>query len=259
MTTDPAPSPAPAPQPERPNPLKSKALEPMEVPEVLTFLRENGAAIVAGAGVAAAIFLGWSLFRNHQSAQRDAAAQLLFNAQSAEQIQQVVSQYPKSPAAPLAALLLAGQAFDQGQYETAQNLFADFLAKHPDHLMADQARVGILQCLEATGRHAEAVEGYAAFVAEKPGHYLESAAVFGRARSLELLGRLDEARAVYQAFIEAHADDDRLRGRAESALAFLEKEARARASGIAQSPAAPAFNFPALQAADPAPPVRPAP
>lgn len=260
MTTEPTPAPVQTPKPAGHNPLKDKALEIKEVPEVLTFLRENGAAVIVGAGIAAAIFLGWSLFRNYQSSQREAAANLLFSAQTPEQIQQVVSQYPKSPAAPLASLLLAGQAFDQGQYEVAQNLFSAFLDQHPTHLLADQARMGILQCMEAAGRYAEALDGYTGFVADKPGHYLEATAVFGKARSLELLGRLDEARATYEAFIAAHADDERMRGRAESALSFLNKEARARARGdVAPAPTAPAFSFPALQSAAPAPPAQPAP
>lgn len=251
MSTDPI-SPAPTPAPAPHNPLKDKALEIKEVPEVLDFLRENGVAILVGAGIAAVLFLGWSLYRNYTTSEQRNAMTTLFNAQAPEQIQQVLNEHPRTPAAPLARLIMAGQAFDQGQYDMAQNLFTQFIEQHPDHELRDTAELGTIQCLEAQGRHAEALEGYTKFAESRAGHYLEPAAQFGRARSLELLGRLDEAKAAYEAFIATREEEDRWRGRAESALAFLEKEIRARARGDApmtlESPA-PAFSFPALQGA----------
>ncbi len=249
---DPAPSAAPT------NPLKDKALEIKEVPEVLDFLRENGTAILLGAGVAAAIFLGWSLYRNHQTQQRASAAALLFSAQGPEQIQQVLTQYPRTPAAPLAQLILAGEAFDQGQYDYAQSLFARFLEQHPAHELRDQASFAVIQCMEAAGRVQEAFAAYTAFAAERSGHYLEPAARFGAARCLEIMGRLEEARAAYEALRDA-LTDDRWRGRAETAIAFVDKELRARARGDAPTAPvapAPALNFPGLS---PGAPFLPAP
>lgn len=253
MSTDPIPpAAAPTPAPAAHNPLKDKSLEIKEVPEVLDFLRDNGISILVGAGIAAVLFLGWSLYRNYTTSQQQSAMNTLFNAQAPDQIQQVVNQFPKTPAAPLAQLILAGQAFDQGQFEMAQNLFAQFIEKHPRHELRDSAEFGVIQCMEATGRHAEALDAYMRFAESHPGHYLEPAARFGVARSMELLGRLDEAKSAYESFIAAHDAEDRWRGRAESALAFLEKEIRARARGEApmtlESPA-PAFSFPALQGA----------
>lgn len=240
--------PTPPGAPSQPGSLKEKLLEIKEAPEALDFLRENGVSILVGAAVAAAIFLGWSLYRNHKAQQRTAAATLLFTAQNAEQVQQVINQYPSTPAAPLALLIMAGEAFDQGQYDYAQSLFNRFLQEHPTHDLRDQAAFGVIQCIEAAGRAQEALAAYEAFAAQHPGHYLEPAARFARARCIEQMGRLEEARAAYEEFL-ASQQDERWRGRAESAIAFVNKEMRARARGDAptgMADQAPAISFPGL-------------
>jgi predicted negative regulator of RcsB-dependent stress response len=237
----------PAP-PRSANVIKTVARELENAPELIDFLRQNGVAILIGASVAAAVFLGWSLYRNHRIQQRAAASALLFSAQGADQVQQVLNRYPRTPAAPLAQLIMAGAAFDQGQYDYAHSLFSRFLEEHPDHELRDQAKFAVIQCLEAAGRAEEAHAAYTAFAAERPGHYLEPAARLGAARCLELLGRLDEARAAYVALRDEFTDE-RWRARAESAIAFVDKEIRARARGdVSSAPAAPApvFSFPSL-------------
>lgn len=247
MQPESTPTPSSA-TPPQPGSLKEKLLEIKEAPEALDFLRENGMSILIGAAVAAALFLGWSLYRNHQAQQRTAAATMLFSAQNAEQIQQVINRYPGTPAAPLALLIMAGEAFDQGQYDYAQSLFNRFLQEHPTHELRDQAAFGVIQCIEAAGRTQEALAAYEAFAAAHPGHYLEPAARFARARCIEQMGRLEEARAAYEAFLESQ-QDERWRGRAESAIAFVNKEIRARARGDAPTGTAdpaPSFNFPGL-------------
>lgn len=229
-----------------------------DLPHLLDFLKENGVAILGGAVLAGALFLGWSLYRNHRLQQRATAADMLFSAQSAEQVQQVLSRYPGTPAAALAQLVLAGNAFDEGQYEYAETLFARFLKDHPDHELADHARFGIIQCREASGRLDEALADYARFAQEHPGHYLEAAAVMGQGRVLEQLGRYEEAIAVYSNLV-ARVDDERWRMRAESAIGFARKEMRAPKSAT-PAQQGPAITFPGFGPSAPAPdPALPSP
>ena len=49
------------------------------------------------------------------------ASQMLMSAQSPEQLQQVISQYPSTPSAPIAMLTLASEYFRSGQYDLAQS------------------------------------------------------------------------------------------------------------------------------------------
>lgn len=254
MSTDNTPD-TPATKPASHNPLKSKQLEVSEVPEVLDFLRENGVSILVGAGIAAAVFLGWSVYRNQQISAREKASAQIFAAQSAEQVQQVVNEFPKTPAASLGQLLLAGQAFDQGQYEVAHNLFAQFIEQHPDHEMRDNAAFAIIQCTEASGQFEAALTEYDQFIAAHPDHYLATAATFGKARCFELLNRFDDAKAVYEEILAAREETDPWHARAESALLVLERDMRAVARGekvqLLPVAATPAFSFPALQQSTP--------
>lgn len=242
-TEQPVPDSMPQPAPASHNPLRDRALEAKEVPEVLDFLRDNGTAMAIGLAIAVVGFLGWSVFRTYRSSQERTASNVLFNSRTPEQFQQVIDQYPKTTAAPLAHLTLASLYYDEGQYEMAQHLYAQFLMKFPEHDMLAAAQLGNIQCQEALNQLEEAADGYARFAQEHPGHYLEPNAIFGRARCLEQLGRLEEAKAVYEDYIVAHPQD-RWTARAESALGFIEKEMRARS--LPPSAATPAAAAPVM-------------
>ena len=245
----------PVPSEQKPvsqNPLTDPALERAEVPEVLDFLKENGMSILIGVGLAAVIFVGFSAFRNYKKTQETTASSMLFNSQGAEQFQQVVDQYPNTTVAPLAQLTLAGEYFDQGQFEMAQSAFAAFAQKYPEHNLRLAADLGQVQCLEALGRLEEAVAGYDAFIAANQGRYLEAVARFGKGRCLEQLDRLPEARAVYEDILLADPKG-RWAGRAEYALQYVEKLARAKERGI--SPEATPAPAPALDPVSLTPPV----
>ncbi len=247
MSTEQQPDPIVA-KPISHNPLTDPAVMKQEVPEVMDFLKENGLSILIGVGLAVAMFVGFSAYRNYRQSQEVTASSQLFNSRAAEQFQMVVDQFPKTAAAPLAQLTLAGEYFDQGQFELALNAFSTFSQKFPEHDMKLAAELGQLQCLEALTRYDEALDGYAKFIESNKGRYLETAAVFGRGRCLEQLGRWKEARATYEDFLLADPKG-RWAGRAEYALQFVDKEIRAAAKGgSTAAPAAPApiqFTLPA--------------
>lgn len=251
MSTEQTPAPAEQ-KPVSQNPLTDPALERAEVPEVLDFLKENGMSILIGVGLAVVVFVGFSAFRNFKKSQETAASSLLFNSQGAEQFQQVVDQYPKTAVAPLAQLTLASEYFDQGQFEMAQAAFATFVQKYPEHNLKPAADLGQVQCLEALGRLDEALDGYNRFIEANKGRYLEAVALFGKGRCLELLERLDEARAVYEDLLLAEPKG-RWSGRAEYALQYVDKLARAKQRGI--SPEATPAPAPTLDPVSLTPPV----
>ncbi len=229
MSTEQQPA-SDAPKPISHNPLNDPALVRQEVPEVMDFLKENGMSILIGVGLAVAVFVGISSYRNYRQSQEITASSQLFNSQAPEQLQQVVEQFPKTSAAPLAQLALAGGYYDQGQFEMAQNAFGAFLQKFPTHSQAIVAELGGAQCLEALGSYEEAVAGYDKFIAAHKGRYLEAAAVFGKGRCLEQLGKRTEARALYEDLLLADPKG-RWAGRAEYALQYVDKEIRLAAKG----------------------------
>ena len=155
---------------------------------------------LAGALVIVTVFLG---YKNKQAAKLGEASDLYWTARTPQELESIPEDYPKSPLAPLARLKAAKLYFDNGQYAQALNLYRDFQEQHPDHFMADTARMGEWHSREMLGQIQEALRSFARFAEEQPDHFLTPQAVLGHARCLETLGRHEEARAVYDLFLAA--------------------------------------------------------
>lgn len=214
-------------------PVESAAKKPVDiqleqdhVTEVMDFLRENGVALVVGVLVAVVGFVGYSMWKSSQVAKVDAASSLLANAMTPPQFEEILANYPDTPAAPMARLSLASAYYDQGQYEMARDAFAQFASAHPAHLMAPNAALGVAQSLEALARYDEALAAYDSFLAANNGHYLVSSATFGKARVLEAKQDYAAAKSLYEEFIAANPDSEWI-GRAETGLDFVKKQERA--------------------------------
>ncbi len=231
------PSPAPQETVHHPSAVEQE-LKAHEVPEVLDFLRENGLSLLVGVGLAVAAFLGISAYRNYKTSQATAAANLFFQAQTTQQIQDMINQYPSATMTPLAYLALAAGRFDAGEYDLADRAFSEFETKFPNHPLVGQAQLGHAQCKEAGGQLQEALASYDQFATAHPNHYLYPVALFGKARTLEEMGRFPEARAVYEDYIALGLTNSAWTSRAEAALLYVDKEARAVKEGAAAAPPA---------------------
>ena len=165
---------------------------------------------------------GYQMYRTNQRAQIERASAMLMSASNLTTLQDIVKQYPNTPAAPIALLLMARSHYDSGNYAMADGAYADFQARYPAHFMSVSAQLGRIHCLEAMGQMDAALDGYSAFVKNNPGHFLAPMALLGKARSLAILGRYGEARIDYENFIATHPDSVWSR-EAEAALTLLDR------------------------------------
>lgn len=147
---------------------------------------------------AVAAILGSSLLASRRQAARERAFQMLALAASPRQFEEIVQQYPKSPASQIALLALAQAQFNAGSYDQASRTYESFEEKHADHFMVPAARLGRIHCLEALGLTEDALDGFRAFASSHPSSYLLPVARLGEARCLRQLGRLEEARQTYE-------------------------------------------------------------
>lgn len=224
-----------------------------DVSNAIEFLKENGVAIVVGAVIAVAAFVGFSAWKNSKVAQEETAATMLANSQTAPQFQEIINNYGETKAAPMAQLSLAASYFDQGQYDLAGQTFKQFESTYPNHELIPLAVLGHAQVLEAMGSGADALAAYDGYLSRFPEHYQIPSATFGKARILEGMGKYDEARAVYEDFIAANPES-RWIARAETGLDFVNKQQRA-----AMNPTpAPKVNLAPLAPVAPIEPAAPA-
>ena len=241
---EPAPAPEAAPQ--------------TETQQLLAIFREHVQPILIGLGIALAVILAYGAFKNFKQSTAMRASQMLMSSRNAEQLQQVIQQYPSSPSAPIAMLTLASEYFKAAQYDQAQAVYAQFRQKFPKHPMTLMADLGKAQCLEASGQLDQALSMYEAFVVANPAHFLAPSAIFGKGRCLAQMGRFAEAKAVYEDFIAANPNSA-WNTQADSAMLFVDKELRAHqkkqgGEGSAKEPAisavsaAPAVSVPVTSA-----------
>jgi len=138
-----------------------------------------------------------------QSAQ-ERAAEMLSVATTSKQLEEIVTQYPKTLSAQAAMLALAKSYYDAGSYSMAITSYTQFAKKYPKNPMVPAAELGRIHCMEASGQTEEALMGYIGFLTQHTGDFLTPIATLGKARALEQLGRMEEAKAVYEDFEAAH-------------------------------------------------------
>ncbi len=196
-----------------------------EVHDALTLARQYGPAIGIGLVLGLALIL-FTVFRQQQKAASEEAAFALFQgAQTADQMQLVIDQYPGSAAAPMAKLSLASRHFRESRFDQARDHYSQFIERFPRHMMRPAAELGLAYSDEALGRLPEALEGFRSFRIAHPDHYLTPVAHLDEARLLGKLGRVDEARAIYESILDD--PDHAWRMQARTDLLYLEKDVRA--------------------------------
>jgi TolA-binding protein len=195
-------------------------LQQYEVQEVLQFLKRYGKLI--GAGVAAAIVTvlvsrGIAL---HKASRLAEAEQLLMEARTPQQLEEVLKKYSSTPSAPIALLDLAKTVYHQGDSVQARTHYESFLKKYRRHEMRPVAEIGLAYCTEADGDFVKAAAEFTSFVDRHAGHFLQPVALLSIARCLEQAGQLNEARIILEDFLTENAGTP-WAGTAETALREL--------------------------------------
>lgn len=199
---------------------KDHELEQHEVAQVLDFLKHYGKLIGIGILAAAVAILVSKGCAQHKVSKLAQAEELLLKAQSPQQLEEIVTRYGSTPAAPVALLNLAKTHFNNGDFFQARAQYERFLKEYKTHELCPIADFGLASCSEADGDFDGAITQLAAFIEVQEGHYLQPAATLALARSMEQANRLDEARIVLEDFLAENATSQ-WAGQAENALQQL--------------------------------------
>ena len=164
------------------------------------------AAMIA-AGVLA-VTLVFGLIKKSTTDKSTDSYRAFTDAETPEQLLEMVNAYSDAKAAPLALIQAAQDRFNADQAPAALELYDRFLAEYPAHDYAPAAEYGKLFCLEATGEVEKALEGWEAFLAAHEDYFLAPSAVLAQARCMEHLDKLEEAKTIYEDFIAKNAGSD---------------------------------------------------
>lgn len=209
-------------------PAEEKKVRPeKEVHQTVELAREYAVPVLIGVAILLVAILMITLRQQQASSARDQASEILLNAQTAEQFQLIIEQYPNTPSAPMAKLALAAERFRQGQPELARIQYGEFIEQYPEHPMRPSAELGLAYTDEAMGNLEQALAGFEAFRTAHPEHFLSPIAKLSAARVLGQLGRADEARTIYETMLDDPDQPWHMQARTD--LLYLEKAQRASA------------------------------
>jgi predicted negative regulator of RcsB-dependent stress response len=189
-------------------PSSSEATEPSEpLYELLDFLKANWKDLLVGVGLGLALVIAIGAWRARVQRKHDQAFIQYAAASTAAQFEEILEQFPRTKAAELSMLLAARAKYDQGRFEEADRLYADFLQKHPAHFLEPIAHLGRAHCREATGLLDEALADYRRLSAgfTNATAFLITARL-GEARCLRQMGIHTDAIVVYDDLLAAHPE-----------------------------------------------------
>ena len=196
---------------------------------LIEWWEKDGKQMVIWLVVAAVAVGGWYGWKHHVASVKAAASDALVSTYTTEEIEDAVAKYGTSDSGDALKLRLAKSYFDAGRYEEALAQYEGLIGKI-DAAFAEIPVVGKAQCLEASGKFAEAKAAFEAFAAENPKHYLTLTAQLGAARCAAQAG--DRAAALEALKVLKAGADDLAKARieaTESAVKRLETKAEQKA------------------------------
>ncbi|MEY2906071.1 MAG: hypothetical protein RLZZ408_542 [Verrucomicrobiota bacterium] len=163
----------------------------------LLWINNRGALLggFVGLTILAVILLG--VLAVNRSA-RIASETLLSGANSEAAWNEVISKYPRTPAAADAMLLLAASLRDAGKIAESDSLYSRFAETYPSSPLAVSGLIGRASNARVAGKPADALNSYQQAAAAYPQTYGAPFSIFSQARLLAQQGRMEDARRVIQ-------------------------------------------------------------
>lgn len=197
--------------------------------------------------VAALAVGGYYGVKNYLEGRRVDSSGALVASYTTDDFEGAVQKYGSTDAGGALKLRLAKRYYDDGRYEEAMEIYDALSAEAPEGY-ADVPAVGRAQCLEALGRHVEALSAYEAFVEANPASFLALEAKLGAARSIALGGDREKALARLTELAESVGGDAAAKARVEAVADSVRRYQAAVAEAVppaAEPAAAPAADAPA--------------
>src|SRR5438128_12653104 len=158
----------------------------------LRFQKEIAAALV----IVILGIVGFAGYRFYTSRRNSTAAELLGNAKTPHDYQEVIERYAGTPAGASAYLLLAETQRDEKKFAQANATLQAFVDKNPEHDFVPTARLAMAANLESMGKDDEALPIYQQVAAKYANTYNGPLALISQVPLLKAKNKIDEARRV---------------------------------------------------------------
>lgn len=156
----------------------------------IRFKKEIAAVMI----VALLGFVGYAGYSFYSERRNATAAGLLASAKNAQDYQQVIAQYPNTPAEASAYLLLAETQRKEKKFVDSNATLQMFVNKNAEHQLVATAHMTVAANLASMGRTDEALSKYRQIATRYPKSYIAPFALLAQVELLKSKGRADEAR-----------------------------------------------------------------
>jgi hypothetical protein len=177
-------------------PEADQEIAPPSTLEIL-WINHRGALLGGIVGLTILTIIGLGVLAVNRSA-RIASETLLSGANNDAAWNEVISKYPRTPAAADAMLLLAASLRDAGKIEESDSLYSRFTETYPASPLAVSGLIGRASNARIAGKPADALNSYQQAAAAYPQSYGAPFAIFSQARLLAQQGSMEDARRVIQ-------------------------------------------------------------
>ena len=174
--------------------------------ETRVFWERFKTEIIAVLIIAVLAILGFAGYRFYSDRRAAAASALLARAKSAEAYQEVIVNYPNTPASADACLLLAEAQRNQRKFTEATATLQVFINKNPNHEFVSTAKMAMAANLESMGKNDEALSIYQQIASIYPNNFNAPLALLSQVYLLKSKNRIEEARRVCETILTRYQE-----------------------------------------------------
>ncbi len=179
---------------------------PDPVLETQLFWERNKMPILIGIAAILVALAGYGALRYMKARKDAAAAAILAEAKLPETYQKLIAEYPSTPAAGSAYLMLAAEQRKSDKFDESNGTLQNFLSKNGKHSLAATAKMMIGANFESLGKTDEALEHYHRLAADHPKNFNAPLAMLAQVRLLKAKGNQDEARKVCETILTQYRE-----------------------------------------------------
>ncbi len=216
--------------------------------ETRVFWERFKTEIISALIIVALAIVGFGAYRFYSDRRAASASAMLASAKSADAYQQVIADYPNTPAAADGYLLLAEAQRKEKKFTEANATLQVFIDKNPNHELVSTAKMAMAANLESMGKNDEALSMYQQIASTYPNSFNAPLALLSQVYLLKSKIQTEEARRVCETILTRYRESF-WAGEAAQELRLLKPSA--------SSEPAPTSTIPPFLAAPSATPAKP--
>ncbi len=174
--------------------------------ETRVFWERFKTEIIAALIIVVLAIVGFGAYRFYSDRRAASASALLASAKSADAYQQVIADYPNTPAAADAYLLLAEAQRKEKKFTEANTTLQVFIDKNPNHELVSTAKMAMAANLESMGKNDEALSMYQQIASTYPNSFNAPLALLSQVYLLKSRNQTEEARRVCETILTRHRE-----------------------------------------------------